>query len=405
MSEKLIIDRTHVSPEDHAEKKIFAVRLQDGKAVEIVCEEEKSTERAESIYIAKVGKIIPNLQAAFLEYAPHTSGYLSLRENKTFLYRSKSPDRPLTAEDEILVQMEKEPMKNKNAVFTSKLCLNGRYAVLLTDTKHILCSRKLTAKQKERLTSLVKTREWSYGFLLRTNAGEASEKALLEELSSLSQKMTQLIGQAPYRPCYSCLYRPMPHYLSMIKGSYVGQVEEIIVSEEDLYEEIQQYLLTEQPEDVKKLVRYDDSRVPLSVVYGFRQIIKEALSKKVWLKSGGYLVIEQTEAFLSIDVNSGKNVRKSSDVQQTFLQTNLEAAKEIARQLRLRNCSGICIVDFVNLKREEDTKELLEVLDRELKKDPVPTKLEGITSLFLVQITRKKVHRPFREQIASGGES
>mgnify|MGYP002572121380 CR=1 FL=1 len=179
---------------------------------------------------------------------------------------------------------------------------------------------------------------------------------------------------------------------------YADELEEIVTDDKELFETIQIYL-EHYGIEAKKLRFYQDDLLPLCKVYSIEKALKEALSEKVWLKSGGFLVIQQTEAFVSIDVNTGKNIAKK-EMQENFLKVNIEAAEEIARQLRLRNISGIVIVDFINLEAKSAESELLNVFGAALKKDPVPTQIVEMTKLGLVEVTRKKIKKSLRESLS-----
>ena len=183
-----------------------------------------------------------------------------------------------------------------------------------------------------------------------------------------------------------------------IRDTYTDQFDTIITDDRQLYEETADFLKTQYPEELSRLQFYEDPRVSLSNLYGLSAKLKEATETRVWLKSGGYLVIEPTEALTVIDVNSGKYSGKKG-IRDTFRMINREAALEIARQLRLRNLSGIILVDFINMEEADDRQELLEFLSAQLKRDPVKTALIDMTPLGLVEITRKKIRRPLKEQL------
>ena len=175
-------------------------------------------------------------------------------------------------------------------------------------------------------------------------------------------------------------------------------MEEIIVGDSELYAKIQSYFASEIPEKQNLLRLYDDASFPLGSLYSTQTAIEKALREKVWLKNGGYLVIQPTEALTVIDVNSGKNTGKSKN-EEGIMKINLEAAREAAKQIRLRNLSGIIIIDFINLESDENAARLMREFRALLAKDPIQTTLVDITPLNLVEVTRKKVHRPLYEQI------
>ena len=206
-----------------------------------------------------------------------------------------------------------------------------------------------------------------------------------------------MLSEAAYRTCFSQLYRSVPSYISDIRDLNSGLLQEIITDDSSICQQLQEYLACFQPEDHRKLTYYEDKMLPLGKLYSLESVMERAMNKRVWLKSGGYLVIEPTEALVVIDVNTGKFSEKK-EIRATILKTNLEAAAEISRQLRLRNLSGIIIVDFIDMERDEDKRELLTRLEALTAKDPVKTTVVDMTRLNLVEITRKKVRRPLYEQ-------
>ena len=221
---------------------------------------------------------------------------------------------------------------------------------------------------------------------------------ILKEFSRLKLELEQLLSEARYRTCFSCLKQSEPEYMRTIQNTRYEQLEEIITDIPEIYEQIQEF----QKEDALlrniSLTLYEDSMLSLSSLYNVSKQIERALDKRVWLPSGGYLVIEPTEALTVIDVNTGKDVNKRKK-QEHFLKVNKEAARMAAKQLRLRNLSGIIIIDFIDMKQEEDRKELLSYLKKEVQLDPVPVQVVDMTKLELVELTRKKVSKNLKEQL------
>lgn len=219
-----------------------------------------------------------------------------------------------------------------------------------------------------------------------------------EELAELMRTWQRLSAEAGCRVCYSCLYRALPGYIAAIRDSFGGTLEEIITDVPEYHRELKAYLEMCQKEDAGRLTLYEDSLLPLGRLYSLETAFEKALGKNVWLKSGGYLVIEPTEAMTVIDVNTGKYSGRKK-MQDTIYKINMEAADEIGRQLRLRNLSGIIIVDFIDMERDEDRKALLAHLGEVVLKDPVKTTVVDMTALNLVELTRKKVRKPLHEQV------
>ena len=330
-----------------------------------------------------------------------TVGYYSLDENKEHIFTQQGRSGKLRPGDELLVQISRDAVKTKAPVLTSNLSLPGRFCVLTAGRTGIGFSAKLTdTAWKNQIRKMLLENDFiGFGIILRTNAGTAGPEQILEECEKLKAMLKQLIKESGSRTCYSCLYKTLPSYIAGIRDSYAGGLEEIVTDCPDLYGQLKEYLETSQAEDAGKLKLYTDRLLSLGKLYSLDNALSKALDKRVWLKSGGYLVIEPTEAMVVIDVNTGKYEGKKK-LEETVLKINLEAAAEIARQLRLRNLSGIIMVDFIDMNQEESKMQLMEALKAAVAKDPVKTVVVEMTRLNLVEITRKKVRRPLYEQAA-----
>jgi ribonuclease G len=198
---------------------------------------------------------------------------------------------------------------------------------------------------------------------------------------------------------FSLIYQTPPNYICDIRDGYSNKIDEFVTDDPKLYEHIKNYLELYQPEDMDKLRFYEDPILSLNNLYGISEKVNEAIRPMVWMKSGGTLVIQPTEALTVIDVNTGKAVAGKKKVQETFLKVNREAAVEIAKQIRLRNLSGIIVIDFIDMELKKDKELLMAELEKYLLKDPVKTTLVDMTALGLVEITRKKVRKPLHEQV------
>ena len=203
-----------------------------------------------------------------------------------------------------------------------------------------------------------------YGIIMRTNANDVSEEVLSQELETLVRDYEELIKTAHTRTCFSCLKKAPKEYLTELKNIYQDGLTDIVIEDVDIYSEVKEFLAKDQPEDLDKLRLYEDKLLPLHKLYSIEKRIEDALKEYVWMKSGSYLVIQPTEALTVIDVNTGKNISKKKD-DETYLKINLEAAKEAAKQIRLRNISGIILVDFINMNKQE----LIDLIDKVLNTD------------------------------------
>lgn len=380
--------------------RLVAAGYQDGKPQWFECGSKDSSRILGNIYVGKVMTVVKNIQAAFVQIQDNITCYYSLKDNPEPVFVKRIGKTELVQGDEILVQVSKEALKTKDPVATSNLNLPGRYMAITTKDQSIGLSNKFSKKKREELKAFFCTLpERNFGIVVRTNAGNATSEELLTEYQRLSALYKKLVETSIYRTVYSKVYTAEDFYIQQIRNAYEGTLDKIITDDPQVYQEIKSYLEDYQPEDLKKLVFYEDSTPPLGALYNLRRDFERALQKNVWLKSGAYLVIEPTEACTVIDVNTGKYDGKSKDEEKTFLKINLEAAQEVANQIRLRNLSGIILVDFIDLSKEEHRKTLLSQLQSFLKADPIPTHLVDMTGLQLVEITRKKVKKPLHEQI------
>lgn len=380
-------------------QRILTTILENESVVELHCikDEECQDISLGNIYVGKVKNIVANIGAAFVEIQKGVECYYSIEDNPTPVFTNKIGKKALCVGDELFVQVSKEAVKTKVPTVSSKIELSGKYAVLTSGDVRIGASMKLGKEERERLSSIAKQFESKeYGIIMRTNAKDMSEEVLVMEIKKLIAEYQSLVQASKTRVCFSCLKKAPKPYLIELKNLRQEGLSEFIVEDKEIYDEMKQFLSENQSEDLDKLRLYSDKLLPLHKLYSIEKHVENALKEKVWMKSGAYLVIQPTEALTVIDVNTGKCVSKKKDDRE-YLKINVEAAKEAAKQIRLRNLSGIIIIDFINLSQKEYMDELLEILQSELKKDPVATSYVDITKLQLVEITRKKIRKPFHE--------
>lgn len=395
---------------------ILTALTEDGRCRSLNLEPEENGGILGNIYIGKVKNIVKNIESAFVDLSGGLTGYYSLRENQRHLFADEACGGPFSGSlpgsrrrlkpgDEIIVQVERDAVKTKDPVLTSNLNFTGKYLVLTLGKDLIGFSSKLRESGwKEAMRRLLEEKmDGSFGLIVRTNAREADEETILAELKTLKDRKDRLLRTASHRTCYSLLAASAPSYVNSIRDAYADGLLAIVTDDRACYEALRQYLEENQKEDLEKLSFYEDAMLPLIKLCSLETAMEQALGKRVWLKSGGYLVIEPTEALTVIDVNTGKYTGKKTQA-ETILKINREAAVEIARQLELRNLSGIVIVDFIDMDAESDRKELMKLLEHELLQDPVKTVLVEMTKLGLVEITRKKVRRPLAEQVRAARE-
>ncbi|NLL72566.1 MAG: ribonuclease E/G [Clostridiales bacterium] len=368
-----------------------------------------------NIYLGKVKNIVKNINAAFVEIADGRICYYSMSENR-YPIMANQPSRTglddngeepelkeykLKMGDELIVQVTKEDIKTKAPVVSSNINLTGKFVALTYGKSIVGVSAKIDDQdERSRLRNLVKAFACKeYGFIIRTNAAYMDDHIIINEINNLIEIYRDIREYGVHKNRFSLLYRTPPGYLRDIRDGYSDRVDEFLTDDEELYEIIKEYLIKHQPEDKDKLRLYKDDNLSLSSLYGIKSKLDDAIKAHVWLKSGGTLVIQPTEALTVIDVNTGKAVAGKKKVQDTFLKVNLEAAKEIAKQIRLRNLSGIIIIDFIDMALQKNKDRLMEEFEEHLKKDPTKTTLVDMTALGLVEVTRKKVRKPLHEQM------
>lgn len=347
-----------------------------------------------SIYIAKVKNISKNINAAFVELYDGQMAFLPLDDVIGCPFIATADGR-LREGDEIPVQVIKEAVKTKDPVVTTKLSISGAYCVVSLDKRkgEFQFSKKLSSTKKEAIHNALRDFIFpeDYAIVIRTGAEQLNDyQVLKDELTALVSKMDDIVLKTKTRTCFSCIYEGIPSYIEYLHHIANTDYEEIVTDIQAVYEALQASYKGNMP------IRFYNDSFPLSKLYSIETKMEELFAKKVHLKSGANLIIEYTEAMIVIDVNTAKNITKK-DKDTHIYKINLEAAQEIARQLRLRNLSGIIIVDFINMENEEYQTELIREFKRLLKHDPVPCNFIDITSLGLVEITRKKMQKPIYE--------
>lgn len=394
MKRKLLIEKR--------DNRIRTYFIEDGDIVEIhsasASPSEADRHRLGDIYIGKVSNIVPNIGAAFIEIEKGVNCYYDMKDVKSAIFTHKSGNKQLCIGDELVVQISREAIKTKAPTVTGNLSFTGRYAVLTHGNTRIGVSSKIPKSLREEYKrELASLQNDDFGLIVRTNAKDAPFEDVLEEINALKDEYYSLVRTAETRVCFSCLKSAPPSYIADLKNVYMDGMEAIIIGDHDLYTRIHMFFQAELPKKLDLLELYDNPSFPLDKLYSTQTALDKALMERAWLKTGGYLIIQPTEALTVIDVNSGKNTSKL-DSEDGAMKVNLEAAREAARQIRLRNLSGIILVDFINLNRDENTHRLLHEFRYYLSKDPIQTTLVDMTTLGLVEVTRKKVRRPLHEE-------
>ena len=411
-------------------------RLENGELTEFLVERENVKSLLGGIYKGRVARVLPGMQAAFIELGLAKTGFLyvdlvvdpnakrepeieevvldpedtasqdhsleeghdaGMEEEPTHAVvheRRKSPSRPiqelLREGQEILVQITKEPMGTKGPRLTGYVSLPGRYLVYLPDSNTVGVSRRIEdAGERGRLKEIVeRIRPPKGGVIVRTVAEDATEKNLKDDLEYILKVWSNLKRAFEKQKTIGLLWQDFDLALRIVRDRVTDDVEKILVDDPDLFKQMTKFIQLFSSK-LKKRLELFTGNLPLFETFGVETEVNRAIARKVWLKSGGYILIDETEALTSIDVNTGRFVGKRN-LEETLLLTNLEALKEIAYQIRLRNLGGIIVVDFIDMERPEHRDQVFVSFTEELKKDPVKTQVYPISALGLIELTRKR---------------
>ncbi|MEA4902332.1 Rne/Rng family ribonuclease [Desulfitobacterium sp.] len=376
-----------------------AAVFEEGELVEVHEEEGAFTHLVGNIYRGRVENVLPGMQAAFVDIGLEKNAFLYVADAVPPSFeddpRSKTKPLPrieqvLKPRQELLVQITKEPFATKGARITTNITIPGRYTVLMPKTDYIGVSRRISdEEERNRLRELAKNiSPQGMGVIIRTLAEGVEGKELEDDLKKLLELWYHIIEKLPHASVPGLVHEDVDLLSRMLREWIDSKVEALTVNQTEVADGLRNTLrkLGHPAANHVRLVYKEN----LFEDYSVDEEIRKALRPKVWLKSGGYLVIQQTEALTVIDVNTGKYIGKSS-LEHTVLHTNCEAAEEIARQLRLRNYGGIIIIDFIDMTSEEDQKQVLTTLEKACAQDKVKCQIMGLTQLGLVEMTRKKV--------------
>lgn len=358
-----------------------------------------------SIYLGKVQSVSQNIEAAFVDLGGGYLAFLPLSDAKYARPTNRSAGARLKPGDELPVQLVSGPVKTKQAKVTARLSLAGQFAVVGMQSGRkdgsVQVSSKLSKEKREHFkkSDVLRKIAGRLSLTVRTNAGTLADEApLIAEAQALADTLGHIQEIAGTRTCYSCLHQGKPDYAAFVENAYRVEYDEVITDIPEVFNALQNIC----KRDGIPLRLYKDELLPLFKLYSVEMRMQELLAKKVWLKSGGYLVIEPTEALISIDVNTGK-CETGKDSEETFFKIDMEAAEAIALHLRARNLSGMILVDFINLKSREKETALLEYMRSLLKKDPVRADALDMTALGLMELTRKRTGPSLAEQLKNDG--
>lgn len=350
-----------------------------------------------NIYVGKIETVQQNIGAVFVRIGENLRGYLPFSECRTAIWKTGGQTKIPRVGDELLVQISRDALKMKQPGLTTNLNLNGRFFVLSSGRKTVNFSRKLKPEQVKRIRSILPELSAEFGLIVRTSAMDAAEEELALEFSMMKEKMEHILHYGISRNIYSCLYQTSGPWMREVK-QYFSEGLSVITDCRGVYDELLQYQKDNHLEEQLSVVFYEDQLLPLYKLNSISALMDKLQHKQVWLKSGGFLVIQETEACVVIDVNTGKYDGKKNK-EETVLMINREAAAEIAAQIRLRQLSGIILVDFINMRDPKKQDDLMNELQWMVSKDPVKTRVVDLTALQIVEMTRQKEMKSFREQL------
>ena len=362
--------------------------LEGATLVEYYSAESKTKSLVGNIYLGKVKNVLPGMEAAFVSFGEEKNGVLYVADVSNSRRNSKI-EHLLNKDQEILVQVVKDAMGEKGARLTGQISFPGRYMVLIPNSNTKGISRRLPDEERGRLDKIIrKIKPEGFGVIVRTAAEGVNETSLKSDIDKLIIEWEKVSknnqGSAPI------LIHEEPDISVKVIREHLGtNFKKLLIEGGKHFEEIKEYINDTSPELNEIIEAYNDE-LDLFERYHIEDQIKKALDRKVWLPSGGHLIIDRTEALTVIDVNTGKFVGKDS-LEQTVYENNLEASEEIARQLRLRDIGGIIVIDFIDMESVKRQEELLNKFKQELAKDKTRTQVFNISRLGLVEMTRKNV--------------
>ncbi len=381
-----------------------AAIIEDEKVVEVLIEREEERRINANIYKGKVANVLPGMESAFVNIGLEKNAFLyvnDLREfEEKYLDGICNSERPiediLTVGDEVVVQVLSEPRGTKGARVTTHYTIPGKYLVLMPNNNHIAISKKIKEEEeRNRLEEIVRDlKPENMGVIIRTAAQGKSIFHFEREMEYLVKKWEDIEKKTSTAKIGEVLYKDNGIVATVLRDIFSNEIDELVIDNEEAYWEVIDYINAFSEKTLKtKIKLYNDDEIEIFERYGIEKEIENALKEEVRLECGGYLVIQKTEALISIDVNTGKNTG-SYNLEQTVLNTNLEAAREIPRQLRLRNLGGIIIIDFIDMRLEEDKLKVLEALEQNLSKDRIKNNIVHFTDLGLIEMTRKRTGKP-----------
>ncbi len=404
--------------------------LEEGVLNEIYIERKAATQTLGNIYKGRVENVLPGMQVAFVDIGLDRHAFLHISDIK---FESVSDDETddenpdgnrganknadtldlkaklgkssrggrgfpflisdlISRREELLVQVGKEPIGTKGARVTSNITLPGRYVVYMPNASNIGVSRRIeSTAERDRLRNMAKTinADVGGGFIIRTAAEGLSESEFTAEIRYLTKQWADICERARRKSAPCLISEDLSFTNRIVRDMLTKDVKQFLIDSNTGYQETMDYVSSVMPDLQPRVSLYKDTAPTLFEAYGVERALKEALSEKIWLKCGGHIIIQQTEAMVSIDVNTGRFVGKS-DPDNTILSANLEAVEEVVRQIQLRDLGGIIVVDFIDMEEAAHRKRVFKMLQEALRKDRARTNILHFSDLGLVEMTRQR---------------
>ena len=441
MENKIVIEDLSALTKEHKVYKQLVINatphetrvalLEDGNLAELFIERGDLSDIAGNIYKGRVQRVLPGMQAAFVDVGLSQAAFLYagdvIRENHKDIEKAmaaeieeeesapddiemlveKNENRKIPIEDllkegqEIMVHVAKSPIGTKGARVTSHISLPGRFLVLMPNSDHVGISRRIEDDaERQRLKDIVtQLRTGRYGYIVRTAAEGVDEEKLLYEMSFLNNLWTNIQKRFTQASAPALLHQELSVTLRAVRDLLIREADKLIIDSRSGYDAILKFLDGIMP-SLKESVELFEGLEPIFDVYNIEVDVARALKRKVWLKSGGYIVIDHTEALVAVDVNTGRYVGKQNhNLEETILKINLEAVKEIAYQIRLRDIGGIIIIDFIDMEKRSNQEKVHKALVEALKKDRSKTNVLPMSDMGLIEMTRKRVKKPLSRML------
>ncbi len=387
--------------------------IEGGVLADFKIERKTSPTLVGSVHRGKVIRVLPGMQAAFVDIGLEKAAFLyvgDIREDLDESFADPDRDGPLIGEDEeqlvatpktpiqdlltegqsILVQVAKDPIGTKGARLTTHISLPGRFIVYLPTVRHLGISRRIeTEAERERLKNLVTKINPAGGVIVRTAGEGATEESLKSDIEYLDRLSKEIFKNYEKKKGSGLIHQEIDVELRALRDLMNEDVNSVWVDDYEAHKRVAKFVAQLMPKYKHNIVFYEEKK-PLFDLYDIDLEISRSMDRKIWLKSGGYIVIDEAEALVVVDVNTGKYVGKR-DLEDTILKTNLEAVREIAHQLRIRNCGGIIIIDFIDMEKDTNKEKVVSMLADELQKDRARTNIISMSALGLVEMTRKRI--------------